>query len=284
MFLLSTQICSFHVSFHRFVSLSEQQQLIVNLVQEGHNAYFSGIVGCGKTYVAKHVLDVLNWKNKKFACTCTTGIACTLYGEIPACTIHSFAGIGHCRGTKEQLFCNVLANQECSNRWRLTEILFIDEISMLSKRTFETINYIAQNIHNSNYMFGGLQVVAFGDFLQLPPVPSAIDEGKYAFQSESWQFVFPHQVILEDSFHVKDDNELVNLLKDISLGHCSDQSLNLIKTLSRPLDPAELQLDFIPKVFPLNEDVDYLNMCTLDSLAGQEVAYSKHMTSEKRNC
>ena len=144
----------------------------------------------------------------------------------------------------------MLANQECSNRWRLTEILFIDEISMLSKRTFETINYIAQNIRNSNYMFGGLQVVAFGDFLQLPPVPSAIDEGKYAFQSELWHFVFPHQVILEDSFRAKDDNELVNLLKDISVGRCSDQSLNLIKTLSRPLDPAELQLDFIPKVSP----------------------------------
>ena len=218
----------------------------------------------------------------KFACTCTTGIACTLYGKIPACMIHSFAGNGHCRGTKEQFLCNVLANQECSNRWRLTEILFIDEISMLSKRTFETINYIAQNIRNSNFMFGGLQVVAFGDFLQLPPVPSAIDEGKYAFQSESWQFVFPHQVIVEDSFHVKDDNELVNLLKDISLGRCSDQSLNLIKTLSRQLDPAELQLDFIPKVFPLDEDVDYSNMCTLDSLPGQEVVFQAYDIGEKK--
>lgn len=164
----------------------------------------------------------------------------------------------------------------------MTEILFIDEISMLSKRTFETINYIAQNIRNSNYMFGGLQVVAFGDFLQLPPVPSAIDEGKYAFQSELWQFVFPHQVILEDSFRAKDDNELVNLLKDISVGRCSDQSLNLIKTLSRPLDPAELQLDFIPKVFPLNEDVDYSNMCTLDSLPGQEVVFQAYDIGEKK--
>ncbi|KAL9976897.1 hypothetical protein ACROYT_G014238 [Oculina patagonica] len=72
-------------------------------------------------------------------------------------------------------------------------------------------------------MFGGLQVVAFGDFLQLPPVPSAIDDGKYAFERESWQFVFPYQVILEDSFRVKDDNKLVNILKDISVGHCSDQ-------------------------------------------------------------
>ena len=145
--------------------------LAVLLVLERHmllNMFWMSLVG--KTRRSLHVYF---------------SIACTLYGEIPACTIHSFAGIGHSKGTKEQLFRNVLANQECTDQWRLTDILFIDEISMLSKQTFETINYIAQNIRNSNYMFEGLQVVAFGDFLQLPPVPSAIDEGKYAFQSES---------------------------------------------------------------------------------------------------
>ena len=89
-------------------------------------------------------------------------------------------------------------------------------------------------------------------------------------------------MILEDSFHAKDDNELVNLLKDISRGRCSDQSLNLIKTLSRQLDPAELQLDFIPKVFPLDEDVDHLNMCTLDSLPSQEVVFQAYDIGEKK--
>lgn len=166
----------------------------------------------------------------------------------------------------------------------MTEILFIDEISMLSKRTFETINYIAQNTRNSNYMFGGLQVVAFGDFLQLPPVPSAFDEGKYAFQSESWQFVFPHQVILEDSFRAKDDNELVNLLKDISVGRCSDQPLNLIKTLSRPLDPAELQLDFIPRVFFPLMRMSTIPTCARWTACQVKRWYFKRTTSEKRNC
>lgn len=72
---------------------------------------------------------------------------------------------------------------------------------------------------------------------------------------------------------MKDDSELVNLLKDISVGCCSDQTINVIKTLSRPLDPAELELDYISKVFLLNEAVDYSNMCTLDTLPGQEVVF-----------
>ena len=40
------------------VNLSDKQQLIVDLVQRGHNVYFRGIASCGKTFVAKHVLDV----------------------------------------------------------------------------------------------------------------------------------------------------------------------------------------------------------------------------------
>lgn len=74
MFLSSKLKYTLPVSFCRLVSLSEQQQLIVNLVQGGHNVYFGGVAGSGKTYVAKHVLDVLSWKNKKFACMCTPAL------------------------------------------------------------------------------------------------------------------------------------------------------------------------------------------------------------------
>ena len=62
------------------------------------------------------------------------------------------------------LLRNVLANNECVRRWRETEVLFIDEISMLSQRILEIIDYVAQNGRNSEYLFGGLQLVAFGDF------------------------------------------------------------------------------------------------------------------------
>ena len=79
-------------------------------------------------------------------------------------------------------------------RWREIEVLLIDEMSMLSMRTFDLIQYVSHNIRNSEYVLGGIQVVAFGDFLQLPPVPSAQDSGKYAFQSVLWNLTFPHQI------------------------------------------------------------------------------------------
>ena len=56
----------------------------------------------------KKIIKVLEQKNVKFACTCTTGVSCTLYKE---CT-----GIGQCRGTKEHLLKNILTNEECVKR------------------------------------------------------------------------------------------------------------------------------------------------------------------------
>ena len=254
----------------------------MDLVNNGHNVYFGGIAGCGKTFVARKIVEVMSMKKVHFACTCTTGIACTLYEECSARTIHSFAGIGQCRGSKEELLRNILCNADCVSRWREIDVLFIDEISMLSKRTFDIIQHVSQNVRNSEYAFGGLQVIAFGDFLQLPPVASALDDGKYAFESALWNLTFPHQIILEESFRAKDDVEFVNLLRELSKGTCSKQSVSLIKSLSRPLSAVELCIPYVPKVFPLNEDVDYTNMSILDALPGEEFMFEAFDKGDKK--
>ena len=128
----------------------------------------------------------------------------------------------------------------------------------------------------------GIQVLAFRDFVQLAPVPNAIDDGKYAFESALWNATFPHQIILEERLKAKDDQELVTLLKEISKGQCSEQSLKLIKSMKRPLNPSDFQLSYVPQVFALNEDVDFANMCKLDSLPGQEVIFEVYDRGEKR--
>ena len=220
-------------------SRSNQQQTILDIVSKGHNLYCGGIAGCGGTFVASRILQDLSRKEISFACTCTTGIACTLYKNCPARTIHSFAEIGQCRGTNEKLLRNVMANSECVKRCRETNVLFIDEISMLSQRTLEVFTYVAHNVRSSDYAFGGLQVVAFGDFLQLPPVPNALHNGNHAFESALWNLAFPHQILLEESFQAKKEKEFVNILRDISKWHYSVQSAEIIQGLSRPIDPSD---------------------------------------------
>ena len=75
--------------------------MLVDLVSYGHNVYYGGIGGCGKTYVAKNFIEILKRKNVNFA-------SCPLYDESNAQTIHAFSGIGQCRGTRERLLKNIL--------------------------------------------------------------------------------------------------------------------------------------------------------------------------------
>jgi hypothetical protein len=48
--------------------------------------------------------------------------------------------------------------------------LILDEISMLSQEYLFKIHDILQKIHSNNLPFGGVNIIAFGDFLQLKPV------------------------------------------------------------------------------------------------------------------
>jgi len=49
----------------------------------------------------------------------------------------------------------VLRSERVVKRWRDTEILIIDEVSMLSLRTSEIIHFIAQGVRKSKQAFGG---------------------------------------------------------------------------------------------------------------------------------
>lgn len=56
---------------------------------------------------------------------------------------------------------------------------------------------------------------------------------------------------------------------------CRVKAARLIKSISRPLVPAELGISYVPKVFPHNEDVDFENITILDELTGDEVVFDK---------
>lgn len=54
--------------------------------------------------------------------------------------------------------------------WRTTDVLIIDEISMINGTLFDTLEALARDIRADPRPFGGIQLVCTGDFFQLPPV------------------------------------------------------------------------------------------------------------------
>ena len=108
----------------------------------------------------------------------------------------------------------------------------IDEISMMSKRTFEMLEYVLR-LKDPGRRFGGIQVILVGDFMQLPPVRNKRygDEGEFRFTSSLFP---PHFIILEEIIRQSDD-QLIKCIPELSKGSCSKDSLELLEQLSRPL-------------------------------------------------
>ena len=124
---------------------------------------------------------------------CTTGIACkSLLPRLQASTLYSFAGIKDGSGSLSQRLDRLYSSPEAKDRWRRNDVLVIDEVSMLSEKIFNSIEYISRKVRQETRPFGGMQVIASGDFFHLPPVPRYDNEGKFACQSKLWDVVFPH--------------------------------------------------------------------------------------------
>ena len=70
--------------------------------------------------------------------------------------MHAWAGIGKGETKKE-----LGKAWERKEFWRKTDILIIDEVSMLNGNLFDKLNNIAKQIRGSEKPFGGIQLVVF---------------------------------------------------------------------------------------------------------------------------
>lgn len=175
----------------------------------------------------------------------------------------------------------VLRSEKVVKRWRDTEILIVDEVSMLSLRTFEIIHFIAQGVRKSKQAFGGVQIVSCGDFKQLPPVCSSIDPGRYCFESLIWNKCFPHLLYLDRVIR-QTDIKYLNMLNEIAEGKCCAATEAFIKELSRPIDKEKLGVTgHIPEVYSHNEDVDFVNTQYLNKIEKQVHLFVSQDTGTK---
>lgn len=79
---------------------------------------------------------------------------------------------------------------KCKNIFK-TDVLILDEISMLSWKLFDQLEYICRKVRNND--------LYFGDFFELPPVPDPLkyDPGEFWFKSKLFSNTFRHTIILE---------------------------------------------------------------------------------------
>jgi len=145
-------------------SLTEEQRKAAQMVLDGKSVFISGPAGTGKSHVSKFIIQSLQEQNKKVSPTAPTGVAAINVG---GSTLHAFFGIGLGIGSVSTLVRKIKKKNAVVQRINETDVLLVDEVSMLSCDLLETLDGVARSIRGKDVAMGGMQVVAVGDFFQV---------------------------------------------------------------------------------------------------------------------
>lgn len=192
-----------NVAFFKLLDgLHDRQLLALRLLSKRENLFVTGCAGTGKTLWMRAAIAMMQSMSKSAAVCATTALAASNIEvlsvdqlprfvksrnkkakkkakkftpfEITPQTLHSWAGIGIEEDfdpyTLSQQFQRLEKYRYVRNRWFYTDVLFIDEVSMLSPKIFVSLDKLAQLVRKSARPFGGMQVVIVADFFQSPPV------------------------------------------------------------------------------------------------------------------
>ena len=79
-----------------------------------------------------------------------------------------------------------------------TDCIIIDEVSMLSSRTFGHIESLCRKMRKSGIPFGGIKFVLSGDLYQLKPVPNIAygDKGQLFIEHDRFSSLVPNKFVL----------------------------------------------------------------------------------------
>lgn len=106
----------------------------LRILDAGASVFLTGAPGAGKTYVLNEFIKQARARGASVAVTASTGIAAThLNGQ----TIHSWSGVGVAEAMTDSLLKQIKTRR--GKRIRATDILVIDEISMMHAWLFDMV-------------------------------------------------------------------------------------------------------------------------------------------------
>jgi len=256
------------------MELSKEQQISFDKYIQGHNIFITGPGGSGKSELIRKINHHAYTHFKNIQVTALTGCAAVLL-NCKAKTLHSWAGVGLGNGTIDQLVTKIKKNKFAKALWKNTEILVVDEVSMLSLKLFDTLNKIGQVVRGNVKPFGGIQLIFSGDFFQLPPVGNKDepDTMRFCFESDDWNTVFHYgcQIQLEKIFRQTDET-YTTILNQIREGKIKRKSNELLlQYVGRTFD-AKLVAE-PTKLFPTKVKVENINNTKMLALCSEEREY-----------
>ncbi|KAK8009158.1 aaa ATPase [Apiospora marii] len=280
--------------------LCPEQAALVELICAGRNVFYTGSAGCGKSTVLKAFTKRLKEMGKKVHILAPTGRAALHVNGATTWTYAGWTPDSH-KKPLEELQRNA-HGKFVWNRFNKTDVLVIDEISMVENLHFERLNKVMQDaLYDSNLSvqkaFGGVQIVVTGDFCQLPPVrpfqhcmecgkelvedyrkgepsyscptthhPIWRDEDKWAFSSDAWnQCGFVHVNL--KTIHRQNDPAFIHILNKCRIGEA------LTESEKRLLMDHPCNVQHATELFATREEVAQVNQRQFEKLQALKHTY-----------
>jgi len=256
------------------MNYSQEQINAFNAYIQRINTFLTGPGGTGKTALIKHIQKDAYRKGFNIQVCALTGCAAVLL-ECKAKTLHSWAGIGLGNGTVEQLVNKIMKNRFLKNNWKDTDILIVDEVSMMSQKLFELLDAIGKTVRKCSKPFGGIQLIFSGDFYQLPPVGDRddIETVRFCFESPLWFQTFRREnhIQLTKIFRQSDPiyQKILNQIREGKLKRSSNEALLNNVNRSIPEDCIVRPT----KLFPTRNKVDNVNITEMNKLKTDELEF-----------
>lgn len=246
----------------------------------GSNLFLTGAAGTGKSTLLRRFIEE---SPRRVDVTAPTGIAAINIGGM---TTHRFCGmlLGPKAGqSNEDYFLHLNSQPYFSiktgfRRVQRCECLVIDEISMMPGRQLDFIDFLFRRLRECNAPFGGCQVIATGDFLQLPPVRTDTTVPyDWCFNSQAWHDAGLKTILLE-TVRRQDEHNFVDALMGFRVGRVWGSKADLLRSRVKQFPPST-----VPRLVTHNAQKDKWDAFQLSELPGDPVEITAQFTGDEHH-
>ena len=276
------------------MGLTNDQKKALEMVKSGKNVFVTGGGGVGKTFLVHRIVEMEEAEGKTVLLTASTGIAAMLIGGV---TCHRAFGV--------PLKATWQKKPKLGRDSPVIEAdtVIIDEISMVRLDVFEYVIGVVELVNKKRLApdYKGdkktIQIIAVGDFLQLPPViktdrkddntPSekelmndyyGFDVGNgYAFLSKAWKRCDFTCIELNEVVRQK-DKDTANALNRLRYSVYGDNNaVEELMSLCR-MEPFADDDDNVTYLCGKKKTADIINNNALAKISGEKKTYKSIIT------
>ncbi len=254
------------------IQLNSSQLDAFAVLEEDTNVFLSGGAGTGKSFLIRHFLK---HTHADYAVLASTGAAAVLLGGR---TFHSYFGLGIMEGGVSRTVMRALKNRRVLDRIEAEDGILIDEVSMITGEAMQAAEMIARKARDNDRPWGGLRVIAVGDFFQLPPITRAGMKRDWAFLDKVWGGSDFKSVLLDRNERSKDFS-FSGVLNQIRKG-------NLDKDVRMFLDSrkSQVSVDFDgTRLFARRDPTEAFNLERLAKVKGKLHEFDTKYTGKAKN-